>query len=178
MDIVVRAFDPCISCSAHMAEVKQAPANSWKAKIEEIKKRGSPVFIGVGNLSLSDDGAGIELAQRLRQLDFDDVWLESDIGNDEGLLLKDKTRPIIFLDAVDFKEAPGKITVIPIHYVMQNAALSHKFLPAVSAILNYSQLDNSYLLGIQPDSIQPGNDLSPPVRKATKEILQHLTSTT
>jgi sulfhydrogenase subunit alpha len=176
LDIVVRAFDPCISCSAHMAEVKQAPTDDWRTKLEEIKAQGSPVYIGVGNPFLSDDGAGIELAQKLRQHGLEDVWLESDIEEDEDSLAGKENHPIIFLDAVDFKEAPGKITIIPLHYVLQNTALSHKFLPAVSSLMNYRQLDNSYLLGIQPDSLKPGNGLSSPVQAAANEIVQCLKS--
>lgn len=176
MDIVVRAFDPCISCSAHMAEVKQAPADNWKTKLDEIKSLGSPVFIGVGHQNHSDDSAGIDLVQKLRQLNYDDAWIESEIVDNEDVFPKDETRPIIFLDVVDFNEAPGKITLLPMNYVLQNVSLSHKFLPTVSGFLNHTQLNNAYMLGIQPSSIQPGTTISTPVEKAIKKILLHLAS--
>jgi sulfhydrogenase subunit alpha len=174
MDIVVRAFDPCISCSAHMAEVKQAPADNWRTKLEEIKTQGPPVLIGVGNLDLSDDGAGIEMAQTLRQLKRDEVWFESEIVNNEDILTEDHTRPLIFLDIVDFNQSPGKITLVPMNYVLQSVSLSHKFLPVVSSLLSPTQISNSYLLGIQPDSICPGKTISVPVRSAIEKILEQM----
>ena len=64
LNLVVRAFDPCISCSAHMAEVKHAPRDSWKETFDKIKSEGNPVFIGIGNPDRSDDALGIQLAKK------------------------------------------------------------------------------------------------------------------
>ena len=174
MDMVVRAFDPCISCSAHMAEVKQAPADNWKNKLREIKAQGNPIFIGVGNQALSDDGAGINLALELRKQGNNDVLLESEIIENENLETSAPHQPLIFLDAVDFNESPGKVTLLPLNYVLQNTALSHRFLPVISGIINYTQVRNGYVLGIQPQSVQEGSQISPPVRSVMKEILKQI----
>ena len=63
MDIIVRAFDPCISCSAHMAEVNHAPSEDWKSKLDTLRENQEPFFIGVGRKENSDDALGIELAE-------------------------------------------------------------------------------------------------------------------
>lgn len=175
MDIIVRAFDPCISCSAHMAEVRNAPKNNWKTQLEEVIQKGDPAFIGVGNPTLSDDGAGIKLARELKNTGIQDVLLESEIEQNEDLWTNDSDRPLIFLDAVDFNEDPGKVTLLPLHLILNNISLSHRLLPTVSGLINYSQMKNAYVLGIQPDSLQKGNQLSDPVKKALNEIKQLLT---
>jgi len=174
MELVVRAYDPCISCSVHMAEVKKAPGEDWKTKLNEIKKKSTPIFVGVGKHDRSDDGAGIELAFELRKHGVSDVWLESEIIEREAPWKNALHRPIIFLDAVNFREKPGKVTLLPLHHVFSNSALSHRLSPFVSDQISYMQLKNSFVLGIQPESIKKGQKISGSVRKALTQILEQI----
>ncbi len=173
MELVIRAYDPCISCSAHMAKIKKAPKEDWKTKLDEIKKEDSPIFIGVGKQNRSDDGAGIELALELRKHGVRDVWLESEMEEREASW-KNGLRPVVFLDAVDFKEKPGKVTFFPLHHVFSNSALSHRLLPFISYHINNMQIRNSFVLGIQPESIDEGQKISGPVREALTEVFKQL----
>jgi len=174
MELLVRAYDPCISCSAHMAEVKKAPEEDWRVRLDEIKEKGSPIFIGVGNQNLSDDGAGIALALELRRKGVKYVFLEEEIKDKETLWKNSNYRCLIFLDALEFGEKPGKATLIPLSYVIQNIALSHKFLPFISGHISYKQLKNSYVLGIQPESIKEGRKISRPVRHTLEKVLDKI----
>lgn len=174
LDMVVRAFDPCISCSAHMAEVENVPADNWKSKLDEVRAQGHPIFVGVGNPSLGDDAAGIELAEALRKRGIENVLLEAEIEDQEDRWIENRNRPMIFLDAVDFHETPGKVTLLPLHYVLQNTTLSHRVLHSVSGLMDYPQVKNAYYLGIQPESLEAGRETSPSVRKAIEAVLQHL----
>jgi len=174
MELIVRAYDPCISCSVHMAEVKKAPAEDWKIKLAEIKEKASPIFVGVGKRDRSDDGAGIELALELKKLGVSDVYLESEL-EDYKIPWKYKgPRPLIFFDAVDFREAPGKVTFLPLSYIMNNTRLSHKFLPFTSMQMKYKHLKNAYMLGIQPESIEEGTKISRPVHQAIIKVLKEI----
>lgn len=175
MDLVVRAYDPCISCSAHMAEVQEAPVDDWVRKIEKVKEKGSPIFIGIGNRDLSDDGAGMELASRMMELGVNDVILEEDI-EDKKDVWKNGDRTLIFLDAVNFNEDPGDVSFIPLAYILHNAGLSHRFLPFITGPTSYRQLKNSYVLGIQPASVEKGREISAPVQMAIGRILDAILS--
>jgi sulfhydrogenase subunit alpha len=174
LELVVRAFDPCISCSAHMAEVKKAPSGEWKNKINRIIEANPPVFIGVGSPDRSDDGVGIQLAKSLRKHGNLDVFLESEIEENELLEEFSNDRPLIFLDAVDFQEEAGKVTLVSMNYVLNNIKLSHRFLPIVSGFMNYKQLKNSYMLGIQPQTVEEGGKISAPVKKSMDLVLAEL----
>lgn len=174
LELVVRAFDPCISCSAHMAEVKQAPKDNWKTSLSTILKEELPVYIGLGQRNNSDDAAGLELALGLGKTGRNTVFVEPDRDKMESLRKISFRRPLIFCDAVDFKAKPGKITLLPLEYVLNSASLSHKFMPFVKAQTKLRQLKNSYILGIQPKSIAPGSDISPPVQKAIERVIKHL----
>ncbi len=174
LELVVRAFDPCISCSAHMAELKKAPSGDWKNKLHRIVKKNSPVFIGVGSPGMSDDGVGVQLALELRKRGKNNVYLESEVEEDETLWKNNTDRPFIFLDAVDFQEETGKVTILVMNHVLNNVALSHKFLPIVSGLMNYRQLKNAYMLGIQPQTVAKGGKISAPVKEAMDSVLAEL----
>ncbi len=174
MELVVRAYDPCISCSAHMAEIKKAPLDDWRTKLDGIIKKGSPIFVGVGRGNRSDDRAGLELALELRKQGVTDVWLESEI-KEMGAPWKNKPhRPLVFIDALDFKEKPGKMIFLPLHYIFSNTVLSHKLLPFISSDMGYERLKNSFVLGIQPESIEEGMKISKPVRQALEKVLEQI----
>ncbi len=174
IDLVVRAFDPCISCSVHMADVKKAPKEDWKTKLNEIKKKSTPIFVGVGKHDRSDDEAGIELALELRKHGVSDVWLESEIIEREAPWKNALHHPIIFLDAVNFREKPGKVTLLPLHHVFSNSGLSHRLLPFISDQISHMQLKNSFVLGIQPESVKKGQKISGSVRKALTQVLEQI----
>lgn len=170
MDIVVRAFDPCISCSAHMVEVKKAPGGNWQNKLAELRGL-DPVFIGVGKEGRTDDRAGLKLAAELRNTGMKDVYLEPEIEAD-SILENMADRLIIFIDVAEMGERPGKIALLPLQHVFWNSVLSHRLLPSVSNRLTYEQVKRSFLLGIQPKSIEEGGRLSAPVRQAIDKILE------
>lgn len=173
MELVVRAYDPCISCSAHMAKINKAPKEDWKTKLDEIQKEASPIFIGVGKRNRSDDGAGLELALELKRNGVRDVWLESEMEERQSSWANG-LRPVVFLDAVDFKEKPGKVTFFPLHHVFSDSVLSHRLLPFISNQINNMQIRNSFVLGIQPESIEKGQKISGPVREALTEVFKQL----
>jgi sulfhydrogenase subunit alpha len=174
MDLVVRAYDPCISCSAHMAEIKKAPLDDWRTKLDKIIKKGPPIFVGVGRRNRSDDRAGIELASELRKQGVTDVWLESEIKEIDPPWKNRPHHSLVFLDAVDFREKPGKVIFLPLHYIFSNTVLSHRLLPFISSDMGYERLKNSFVLGIQPESIEEGMKISRPVRQALEKVLEQI----
>ncbi len=174
LDILVRAYDPCISCSAHMAEIRNAPEDDWKLRLAEIQEQGPPVFVGVGNPELADDSAGTVLAATLRQRGMPDVWLESEIEDEDGMAETAQDRPLILLDAVNLEETPGKVILLPMNVVLQNSTLSHRMLPIVTKILTPEQMRNAWLLGIQVKSLDGCRPISPPIRAAMERVLEQL----
>jgi len=172
MDLVIRAFDPCISCSAHMVQVKQAPNGDWKNRLKELASGGDVVFVGLGREDRSDDAAGLELARLLRERGSKDVWLAEELSGDSAPT--DGARPLVFLDAVDFGEKPGKICLLPMRYVLWNSSLSHRLAALTGLPLDSKRLLEAHLLGIQPASIAQGDPISAEVREALNGVLEIL----
>ncbi|MGB8952191.1 MAG: nickel-dependent hydrogenase large subunit [Candidatus Aminicenantales bacterium] len=172
MDLIVRSFDPCISCSVHMVQVKKAPQDDWMGRLTDLKKDQAPIFVGMGTQSFADDEIGLRLATRLRSLGIKDVWLESEIEQaKENFWQQSIERPLIFLDAMDSGDNPGKITLISLKHLFWNSTLSHRLLPLVQSDLDFNQLKNSYLLGIQPGSVKEGEEISKSVLQAVEKIV-------
>ena len=174
LDLVIRAFDPCISCSVHLAQVQKAPEGNWKDPLSKIQKDQKPVFIGLGIDTRSDDGAGLRLALNLRDAGINDVWLESELAEQDLSEPNLAARPVVFIDSLDFGAEPGKIACIPLQEVSWNTVLSHRLAPFLGSGLSYSQLKNSFLLGIQPQTLEEGNQLSMPVRRAVDAICEEI----
>jgi len=174
LEQVVRAFDPCFSCSVHMAEIKNAPESDWKKELGKKHRKGSPVYIGLGRKDRSDDGAGLELIRRLRREGKKSAALDPETGEIQGLEQITSTQALIFVDSLDFKERPGKITLIPLKYAFNSGWLSHRLRPFFTLQSNPLQFKNSYILGIQPKTISEGRKISPPVLKAIGSIVEHL----
>jgi len=172
MDLVIRAFDPCISCSVHMVQIKKAPDGDWRNRLKKLASGRRLSFIGLGREDRSDDAAGRKLARLLRNRGVKDVWLEEDLTMNSAP--GDRARPVVFLDAVDFGEKPGKICLLPLRQVLWNASLSHRLAGLVRVPLASERLLDAYLLGIQPASIAEGGRMSTEVSEAVAGILQAL----
>jgi hydrogenase maturation protease len=157
-----------------MVQLKKAPEEGWKEKFASLKKTESLVFVGVGKRNHGDDGAGIELALKLREQGVRNVWLEDEIEEKNSLWESNPNCTLIFLDAVDFGENPGKIALFPLQHVFWNSLLSHKLMPFIPGPLNYHQLKKSFVLGIQPESIGEGESISRAIRMAMKKILYEI----
>ncbi|MFW6159543.1 MAG: hydrogenase maturation protease [Acidobacteriota bacterium] len=175
LDILVRAYDPCISCSVHMAEVKKGEENDWQLRLQKLQADEEPLFIGIGNPERSDDGVGIFLADELRKGGKESL-LEKELEGREIFSGNSKDQPVIFVDAVDFKAKAGKVSLIPLLSVLHNASLSHKFSPFLCGEMSYAQMKNTYVLGIQPETLEEGKNLSVAVKTAAEKILENITN--
>ncbi len=174
LDLIVRAFDPCISCSTHLVEVRKSEETEWRKKLEQFKET-NPIIIGLGVTAYGDDGAGIALAKALKEVGQLEVFLEEEMAEDEAFWAKNKGRAFLFVDALNFGSSPGRVAMMPLFQVIWNSSLTHRLLPSLPNWLNQDTLKKSYLLGIQPQSIKEGT-ISQPVAEAIEKIIEIFTS--
>lgn len=172
LELVVRAFDPCISCSAHFVEVRKANETFWEDKLKQVKAT-KPVIIGLGSLSYGDDRAGLAIVQELKDDGFEDIYLEEEVVENETFWTKVEGRPILFVDALNFGAAPGHVTLIPLTQLLWNSSLTHRLMPTLLSWLSPETIKKSHLLGIQPLTMENGV-LSQPVAKAIEKIVNIL----
>ncbi len=167
LELIVRAFDPCISCSAHFVEVRKMNETSWKDKLKQVKAT-KPLIIGLGSLSYGDDRAGLAIIQELKDDGFADIYFEDEVVENETFWTKVEGRPILFVDALNFGAAPGRVALIPLTQLLWNSSLTHHLMPTLLSWLSPETIKKSHLLGIQPLSFQ-NESLSKPVAEAIRK---------
>jgi hydrogenase 3 maturation protease len=136
-------------------------------------------LMGLGNVDCGDDGFGVRFVEALR---------DGGMGatNDEGLLVagttperfigrvtEGKFEHLIFLDAVQFGGAPGAVIFLNSEEMTSRfpQVSTHKIsLGLLAKLVESGGKTKAWLLGVQPESLRPGADLSPSVR-GTQELL-------
>src|SRR5512138_3373539 len=130
------------------------------------------LILGVGNLLLSDDGVGVRVIQRLEtnpDLPAEVQLLDGGTCGLDLLQYLEGVENLVVVDAADFGEPPGSITRIERESVP--AFLEQKISPHeinLPELLFSAKLIGIYprrvvVLGIQPESLAVGMDLSPAV---------------
>jgi hydrogenase 3 maturation protease len=146
---------------------------------------GRVCLVGLGNTDYADDGFGVRLAEELAPPSADahppytvmaaGVTPEMVIGG----AADGRFDHVIFLDAVEFGGEPGETVFL------DSAAMAARFPQISTHKLSLGLLARSveadgrtkaWLLGVQPESLKPGQPLSGGVR-TTLELLRDLVRT-
>jgi hydrogenase maturation protease len=141
-------------------------------------KRRKPrlLIAGLGNLLLKDDGVGVHAVRELQKAPPPGV-LVAEVGTWvlDGLHLYEWADKVLALDALQVGGAPGTI------YACQEADVAD---PAVKASMHELSLLGAlrfispqkrpevYVLGVEPETIDFGLDLTPKVQAALPRFLQ------
>ena len=137
LETIARSYDPCLSCSAHLVEVKRTEMPDWKVKLssvfENARSEGTgsgsgkrPVIVGFGNMDRSDDGLGIVVANRLKSLGYERVVFEDEWEKFVSHLAETPKASVVFIDAADFGAEPGHVGVFPLSAIKANHVTTHK----------------------------------------------------
>ncbi len=135
---------------------------------------------GIGNTLLSDDGAGVHALHRL----LDDYELPSNVtlidGGTKGLdllpLFENRDR-VLIIDAANFRKPPGSIDAVYGERIPSflSAKLSvHQIgLPDLLFAAKLMQVmpDDICLIGIQPESMETGTQMSDAVMDRMDDLL-------
>ncbi len=164
LETIARSYDPCISCSTHLVEIRKVEDQNWeKSFISLIREK--PIFLGFGNPDRMDDGAGIELINLLKEYGYMDAYSETEIES-----LPQGKNPIIIVDAVDFGGYSGEIRLISLkNFNLEKNLTNHK--------INFEYLKKlfkgreMYILAIQPESLEFSNNLSEKVVSSLNRII-------
>ena len=135
---------------------------------------GRAALVGIGNTDLGDDALGVRLAEQLQRAGVSTAVVAGTVPeNIAGVLARGGYDNVMFLDAVDFGAAPGSV-------VLMNAAEIQARFPQVSThkislgmtarVIEAESRTRVWLLGVQPESLRAGSEMSEPV-KQTLQLL-------
>ena len=132
---------------------------------EQLERQlaGRVCFMGLGNVDYGDDGFGVRLAEELKAAGIPDViiagtvpdrWISRLVGFDH----------VVFLDAVEFGGAPGSAVFLDSAEIAARfpQISTHKI--SVGVLSRWIEVGGStkaWLLGVQPESLKPAQQLTP-----------------
>ena len=143
--------------------------------------QGRVCLMGVGNPEYGDDAFGVRLAEELLDAGVPDVIVAgSSPDRWVGFAADMEFDHLVFLDAAELGAAPGSVVFLDSQQMTARypQISTHKIsLGVLANFVESSGVTKAWLLGVQPESIKEGQDLTPTVRRTlgvVRELLFHL----
>jgi len=141
---------------------------------EELQETlaGRVALVGIGNTDLGDDALGVRLAEQLQRAGVSTAVVAGTVPeNIAGVLARDGYDNVVFLDAVDFSAAPGSVVLLDATEIQARfpQVSTHKISLGMTArVIQTESQARVWLLGIQPESLRTGSEMSEPVKQTVK----------
>jgi len=136
----------------------------------------SSAIVCIGNELRGDDGAGVVIARKLpASLPWKVFDTQTAPESFLGKIVAVRPASVLLIDAVDLAAPAGTVRLVPAENITGQGPSTHG--PAPQAFLEMlKQLHPCprWLLGIQPQGLETGSGLSPPVAAAVGLIVQAL----
>jgi len=131
-------------------------------------------FVGLGNEDMSDDGLGMALARKLARSGCHAVLLAGTTPERWlGQLADGRADTVVFLDAVEGGTAPGSVVILDTAQLESRfpQISTHKLsLGLLSHWVESGGVARAWLIGVQPESLAAGNELSPVVAESVEAL--------
>lgn len=143
-------------------------------------------LIGLGNILMQDEGIGVHAIKALQERFLIPPELEVVDGGTAGLnllpFLEGRDR-VLFVDAVDFGQEPGFMgelanDAIPALFGKDKASLHHVGLAEVLALARLMEIlpKEICLIGIQPQAMEPGLELTELLQEKLERLITHISA--
>ena len=130
------------------------------------------LFIGVGNVLKRDDGIGVMISKQIiERPGILSLTVEVSIENYIGKINSLEPDEIVIIDCMELGSPPGSYRLMSLDDVEDITFNTHNIsLGRLGDFFEYP----SYVLGIQPESLEFGDTLTPHVEDAAKRIIQQI----
>jgi hydrogenase 3 maturation protease len=128
------------------------------------------LFVGIGNLLKSDDGAGVYISRKIKNSDhITSLTVEVSIENYIGKINLINPDILVLIDCVDMKSPPGSCKLFPVSIVRDLTFNTHNI--SLSRLSEFFRMP-VYILGIQPENVDFGEKISYIVMNVADRIVQ------
>lgn len=127
------------------------------------------LFAGIGNLLKSDDGVGVYISSRIENNDnISSLNAEVSIENYIGKINRLNPDILIIIDCMELNSMPGIWTLLSPQQIVDNTFNTHNI-----SLQKLSELFKMpvHILGIQPEKIDFGENISYLVKDAADKII-------
>jgi hydrogenase 3 maturation protease len=136
------------------------------------QKDKKKLFVGIGNLLKSDDGVGVYISKRIRTNDtILSLTVEVSIENYIGKINSLNADILILIDCVDMKEVSGTFKLLSISEIQDLTFNTHNI--SLRRLSEFFTMP-VYVLGIQPEKIDFGENISYLVKNVADRIIKHI----
>lgn len=138
--------------------------------------QGRTCVMGVGNVDYGDDGFGVYLAEELVAAGISDVIIAGTTPEHYlGRIAEQGFDHLLVIDATNFQDEPGAVVFLNATEIATAfpQISTHKISLGVLAKVLEQAGTRVWLLGVQPESLQPGQELSATM-EASMEIVHGL----
>ena len=130
------------------------------------------LFIGVGNVLRRDDGVGVVISRQIiEKPGILSLTVEVSIENYIGKINSLEPHKLVLIDCMDLGQPPGSYRLLALEDLEDITFNTHNI--SLGKLAEFFQYP-SYVLGIQPASLEFGESLSPSVEDAAKKIIKQI----
>lgn len=130
------------------------------------------LFIGVGNVLKRDDGVGVIISQGIiERQGLLTLTVEVSIENYIGKINSLEPEVIVIVDCMELGSGPGTYRLMELENVEDITFNTHNI--SLGKLGDFF-LFPAFVLGVQPQDVSFGDELSPPVRAAAREIVNKI----
>ena len=136
---------------------------------QKDKKR---LFVGIGNPLKSDDGAGVYISKKIKQRGtILSLTVEASIENYIGKINSLNPDILILIDCVNMKSEVGTFKLLTLNQIQDLTFNTHNIsLRRLSEFFNMQV----FVLGIQPEKIDFGENISYLVKNVANKIIKQI----
>jgi hydrogenase 3 maturation protease len=136
---------------------------------QKDKKR---LFVGIGNLLKSDDGAGVYISKKIKQRStISSLTVEASIENYIGKINSLKPDILILIDCVDMKSVAGTFKLLTLNQIHDLTFNTHNI--SLKRLSEFFRM-KVFILGIQPEKVDFGENISYLVKNVADKIIKHI----
>jgi hydrogenase 3 maturation protease len=127
------------------------------------------LFVGIGNVLKQDDGVGVYISRNIQESEYiASITVEVSIENYIGKINSLNPEILVLIDCVDFNRTPGYYRLLPVGKIMDLTFNTHNI--SVTRLSDFFNMP-VFVLGIQPEKVDFGENISYLVDKVAKDII-------
>jgi len=147
-----------------------------KTKLLKSILKGKLVMVGIGNPLKSDDAFGPELVKRLME-ETNIVCIDAGTAPESysGKIARENPDTVLLLDAAHIDGKPGDWAIMEGEEIVKSGFTTHDISPRMFIeYLKERTKANIYLLGVQPERLSIGEDMSNSVKNTMDKLFHKI----
>ena len=130
------------------------------------------LFIGIGNLLKMDDGIGVYISRKVKNRDsVSSLTVETSIENYIGKINSLNPDILVLIDCIDIKSAAGTLKLLSLNQIQDITFNTHNI--SLRRLSDFFPMP-VYILGIQPEKIEFGENISYLVKNVADKIIKQI----